>query len=175
MQVVEDGAVPPESFPAYVRGVREIFHSAGLRCVIFGHAGDAHAHVNALVDVRDPSWRLRLDEVLVRVTALVASLGGTIAAEHGDGRLRTPLLADVWSPAAQRLFAATKESFDPSGVLNPGVKVPLPAQRPFTDLKYDPALPPLPVAVREALDAVSREKGWSRFRLDLLDSIIPHD
>jgi FAD/FMN-containing dehydrogenase len=170
MQVVEDGAVPPEHFPAYVRGVREIFAAAELRCVIFGHAGDAHAHVNALVDVRTNGWRLKLDEVFYRVTALVASLGGTIAAEHGDGRLRTPLLGEVWPPRALALFAATKQAFDPANTLNPGVKVPVAGQHPFTDLKYDRALAPLPDLIRVALDGVAREKGWGRFRLGLIDS-----
>ena len=169
MQVVEDGAVPPEHFPAYVRGVREIFAEAGLRCVIFGHAGDAHAHVNALVDVRTKGWRLKLDEVFYRVTALVGSLGGTIAAEHGDGRLRTPVLGEVWPARALELFAATKQAFDPANTLNPGVKVPVAGQHPFTDLKYDRALAPLPDLVRVALDGVAREKGWGRFRLGLID------
>jgi FAD/FMN-containing dehydrogenase len=169
MQLVEDGAVPPEHFPAYVRGVREIFADAGLRCVIFGHAGDAHAHVNALVDVRAPEWRVKLDEVFYRVTALVASLGGTIAAEHGDGRLRTPMLGDVWPARALELFAATKRAFDPANTLNPGVKVAVGGQRPFVDLKYDRALAPLPDLIRDALDGVAREKGWARFRLGLID------
>jgi FAD/FMN-containing dehydrogenase len=171
MQVVEDGAVPPAQFPAYVRGVREIFAEAGLRCVIFGHAGDAHAHVNALVDVRTKGWRLKLDEVFYRVTALVGSLGGTIAAEHGDGRLRTPVLGGVWPARALALFAATKAAFDPANTLNPGVKVPVADQHPFTDLKYDQALAPLPDLVRVALDGIAREKGWGRFRLGLID---PH-
>jgi len=169
MQLVEDGAVPPAHFPAYVRGVREIFARHRTRCVIFGHAGDAHAHVNAMVDVRESDWRARAEAVLTDVTALVASLGGTIAAEHGDGRLRTPLLARVWSPVATELFAATKRAFDPEELLNPGVKVPVANQRPIGDVKYDPALPPLAAPAREALDTVVREKGWGRFRLALLD------
>jgi FAD/FMN-containing dehydrogenase len=170
MQLVEDGAVRPEHFPAYVRGVREIFARHRLRCVIFGHAGDAHAHVNAMVDVRERDWRPRADAVLADVTSLVSSLGGTIAAEHGDGRLRTPLLARVWSPIATELFAATKRAFDPAGTLNPGIKVPLAGQHPLgDDVKYDPSLPPLAKPAREALDTVTREKGWGRFRLALLE------
>ena len=175
MQVVEDGAVPPPRFPDYVRGVRAIFARHGLRGVIFGHAGDAHAHVNALVDVREATWRSRLGAVLDDVTALIASLGGTIAAEHGDGRLRTPLLPRVWSPLAIELFRATKQAFDPEGILNPGVKVPLPGQLPFGEVKYDPSLPPLPADARAALDAVSRERAWARFRLGMIDAPPPQE
>ncbi len=169
MQIIEDGAVPPESFPAYVRGIREISARHRLRCVIFGHAGDAHAHVNALADVREPDWRSRAEAVLDEVTTLVAVLGGTVAAEHGDGRLRAPLLPRVWKPLAIELFEATKRAFDPDGILNPGVKVALSRQQPLGDVKYDPMLPQLPVAARAALDEVARNRGWARHRLALLD------
>ncbi len=168
LQLVEDGCVPPKRFAEYVRGVRGALAAAGLRGVIFGHAGDAHAHVNALVDLEDPMWRTRCERLLDEVTTLVAALGGTLAGEHGDGRLRTPLLARVWPAASLALFAAVKHAFDPEGLLNPGVKVPRPGDVPLGDLKVDPTLAPLPPAARAALDRVTRERRWDLHRLDLL-------
>lgn len=168
MQLVEDGAVPPARFAEYVRGVRRALTAARLQGVIFGHAGDAHAHVNALVDVRDADWRARIEQLVRDVTRLVASLGGTLAAEHGDGRLRAPLLGAVWPSATLEAFAATKRAFDPKGILNPGVIVPESGADPLADLKYDPDLAPLPPAARDALDFVVREKAWDRHRLDLI-------
>jgi hypothetical protein len=168
MQLVEDGCVPSARFPEYVRGVRAALARAGFQGVIFGHAGDAHAHVNALVDVTAPDWRARCEQLLDEVTSLVARLGGTLAGEHGDGRLRTPLMARHWPAEALALFAAVKTAFDPLGILNPGVKVAAPGAVPLGDIKYDPALAPLPAAAREALDLVVRERGWARHRLTLL-------
>ena len=170
MQFIEDGAVPPARLPEYVRGVRAALARQGIRGVIFGHAGDAHVHVNPLVDVRLPDWRARVAGLLDDVTALAAALGGTLAGEHGDGRLRTPLMDRVWSDPARAMFAVVKLAFDPSGVLNPGVKVPLPGQPPVGDVKYDPALAPLPAAARRALDHVADARAYARFRLDLLDA-----
>ena len=95
MQFIEDGCVPPEHLPAYVRGVRRALDGQGIRGVIFGHAGDANVHVNPLVDVRRPDWRARVRALLDEVAGLTASLGGTLAGEHGDGRLRAPLLPRV--------------------------------------------------------------------------------
>ncbi|HEX6536008.1 MAG TPA: FAD-linked oxidase C-terminal domain-containing protein [Gemmatimonadaceae bacterium] len=169
MQFIEDGAVPPDRLPDYVRGVRRALEARGIRGVIFGHAGDAHVHVNPLVDVRLPDWRERVRGVLDDVTALVARLGGTLAGEHGDGRLRTPLLDRVWPESALRLFRLVKGAFDPRGILNPGVKVPLPEQRPIDEIKYDPSLPPLPAAARGALDAVERDRAYAMLRLSLLE------
>jgi FAD/FMN-containing dehydrogenase len=169
MQVIEDGAVPPERLPEYVRGVREAFARHGLRGVVFGHAGDAHVHVNALVDVREPAWRERLGALLDDVTALVGALGGTPSGEHGDGRLRTPLLERIVEPPLRARYAEVKRAFDPRGILNPGVKVPLPGQRPFDAVKYDPTLPALPAAARHALDRVERERAYHLDRLALLE------
>lgn len=168
MQFIEDAAVPPKALAAYVRGVRAILERAGTAGVIFGHAGDAHVHVNPLVDVSRPDWRQRVEAILLEVTALVARLGGTTSGEHGDGRLRTPLMDQVWSAAALERFALVKRAFDPTGVLNPGVKIPLPGQKAIDAVKYDPGIESLPAEARRVLDMVERERAYARFRLDLL-------
>jgi FAD/FMN-containing dehydrogenase len=168
MQFIEDAAIQPELLPDYVRGVRKALDDRGIKSVIFGHAGDAHVHVNPLIDVSEPNWRVAIESVLEECTALVSKLGGTLTGEHGDGRLRTPLLINVWPHESRGLFDAVKRAFDPRGIFNPGVKVPLPGQRPMADVKYDPALPPLPPAARGALDAVERERAWHRHRLSLV-------
>ena len=168
MQFIEDGAVPPERLPEYVRGVRASLARHGIRGVIFGHAGDGHVHVNPLIDTRAPGWRDRIEAVLDDVATLTARLGGTLAGEHGDGRLRAPLLDRVWPAETLALFRDVKHAFDPRGFLNPGVKVPLERQRPIDDVKYDPQLPPLPPVARAALDRLVRDRDYSAFRLSLL-------
>lgn len=168
MQFIEDGAVPPAALPEYLRGVRRTLAAHDTRGVIFGHAGDAHVHVNPLVDVRAADWRERVAGMLDEVTALVSRLGGTTSGEHGDGRLRTPLSRRVWPARTERLFAEVKQAFDPDGIFNPGVKVALPGQEALNEIKYDPGLPPLPAAARAALDLVERERGYARSRLDLI-------
>lgn len=168
MQLVEDGCVPPEALGDYVRGVRAALEASRFRGVIFGHAGDAHVHVNALVDVRDDDWRARAGQFFDEVVGLTASLGGSLAGEHGDGRLRTPVLDRVWPPEARALFGRIKAAFDPAGILNPGVKVAAVAEAPLTDIKYDPELPPLPDDARRVLARVERERAYDRSRLEML-------
>lgn len=168
MQFIEDAAVPPAALAAYVRGVRAILERADTAGVIFGHAGDAHVHVNPLLDVGRSDWRARVERILLEVTDLVATLHGTLTGEHGDGRLRTPLLDRVWSREALERFALIKRSFDPSNTLNPGVKVPLPDQKAIELVKYDPSLDSLPPSAQRALAIIDRERAYSRLRLDLL-------
>lgn len=168
MQFVEDGAVPPEHLAEYVRGVRAAMEKRGVRGVIFGHAGDAHVHVNPLIDVGKPGWRADVEGLLSDIVELTARLGGTLAGEHGDGRLRTPLLPRVWSEQALSVFALVKSAFDPRGILNPGVKVPLAGQKALGDIKYDPDLAPLPPEARAALDRVTDARSYGDLRLSLI-------
>jgi len=168
MQFIEDGAVPLAKLPDYVQGIRKALAEREVSGVIFGHAGDAHVHVNPLLDIRQADWREKVAGLLEDVVALTARLGGTLTGEHGDGRIRTPLLARVWHKDAIRAFALVKKAFDPANIFNPGVKVPLPGQKPITDIKYDPSLPPLPEKARAVLDTVVRERAYDRFRLSLI-------
>jgi FAD/FMN-containing dehydrogenase len=168
MQFIEDGAVPLSKLPDYIQGVRNALAKREVNGVIFGHAGDAHVHVNPLIDVRRPDWRKTISDLLDDVVGLTSRLGGTLTGEHGDGRIRTPLLKRVWHKDAISAFALIKSAFDPSNIFNPGVKVPLPQQKAITDIKYDPALPPLPEKARKALDDLVKARAYERFRLSLI-------
>jgi FAD/FMN-containing dehydrogenase len=173
MQVIEDGAVPPPHFAEYIRGVRDALARYDLRGAIFGHAGDAHIHVNPLVDMRRPGWHAQIESLLADVAALTAHLGGTLTGEHGDGRLRTPLLPEMWPAAdglAVRLFRATKTAFDPHTIFNPGVKVATSDAPGIGDVKYDTALAPLPHRAQRALDRVFAERAYAEPRLQLLET-----
>ncbi|HVF38510.1 MAG TPA: FAD-binding oxidoreductase [Gemmatimonadaceae bacterium] len=169
MQFIEDSAVPSTLLADYVRGVREALNRRGVRGVIFGHAGDAHIHVNPLIDVGKTRWREDVSGLLEDIVTLTSRLKGTLAGEHGDGRLRAPLLPRVWSDDAVDLFRAVKNAFDPRGILNPGVKVARAGQQAIGDIKYDPMLAPLPENSRAVLDRVSGEKAYASSRLALLD------
>lgn len=172
MQFIEDGAVPPVRLADYVRGVRALLDKWKTRGVIFGHAGDAHIHVNPLIDVSRSDWRDSVTGLLGDVASLTAALGGTLSGEHGDGRIRAPLLPITWPEGAIELFSAIKVCFDPQGIFNPGTKVPLDSTLLADDNKYDPALPPLPPRARRVLDKISDERLYATARLSLLDSAV---
>ena len=137
MQFIEDSVVPPSRLPDYLEGIEEILGRSGTTAAIFGHAGDGHAHVNPLVDVRRPGWREEVRSILEATAGLVAELGGTLSGEHGDGRVRAPYLDHIWSPETVDSFRIVKETFDPGGILNPGVILPLPGQDPLEGLHSD--------------------------------------
>jgi FAD/FMN-containing dehydrogenase len=136
MQFIEDGVVPVDRLADYIHLLRRVLAANDLPAVIFGHAGDGNLHVNPLVDVGAPGWKERVEAIVYEIAEGVAALGGTMTGEHGDGRLRAPLIEIVWGAELVACFRAVKHAFDPLGILNPGVILPLPSQRPLDAIRY---------------------------------------
>lgn len=168
LQVVEDGCVPIPNLGAYVQGVHEIARRLDVGIVAFGHAGDGHLHVNALVDPGDPAFPDRIRDLYGRVSELVISLGGTPSGEHGDGRLRAPMLERLYGSDILALFRFVKATFDPRGVMNPGVILPDPNVSALMHLKVGPDATPVPKHLGTALRDLERTGGWAKPKLDLL-------
>jgi FAD/FMN-containing dehydrogenase/Fe-S oxidoreductase len=119
----EDAAVPPERLGAYLRGFDALLRDYRYDGVPYGHFGDGCVHVRIDFELEDEPGRRRFRDFLGDAAALVATHGGTLSGEHGDGRARSDLLPAMYSPEALSLFGQVKRALDPDGVLNPGVLV----------------------------------------------------
>lgn len=123
LPIIEDGIVPPERFREYIEGLYAIFARNRLQAAVWGHAGDAHLHVQPFLDLSQIGDRQKVFRLLDEYTDLVLNLGGSISGEHGEGRLRAPYLERQFGPDMYVVFQKVKQIFDPYGTLNPGVKV----------------------------------------------------
>jgi FAD/FMN-containing dehydrogenase len=92
----------------------------GARTIVFGHLHEGNLHVNVLGANDDQAERAVTDVVL----RYVASLHGSISAEHGIGRAKTEWLSLSRSPAEIAAMRAIKAALDPDRLLNPGVIFP---------------------------------------------------
>jgi FAD/FMN-containing dehydrogenase len=165
LQVIEDGCVPVSRIADYIRLVRRAAAERGIEAVLFGHAGDGNIHVNLLPEIDRAGWQEAVAAVLAEVTMGVIRLGGTPSGEHGDGRLRAPALLELYGAEIVDLFRAVKDTFDPGGILNPGVK--LGDGPPLADLKVGDGAAPLPADIASALREIERTGDYGRRRLDL--------
>lgn len=120
---VEDFCVKPAELPKFLPELLALLKKNGITANIAGHAGDGNFHVIPLMDLRDPKERAKILPVLDAYTKMVVAHGGTISAEHNDGILRTPYLAQMFGPETAALFKEVKEIFDPLNIFNPGKKV----------------------------------------------------
>lgn len=89
-----------------------------LDAASFGHIGDNHVHLNLLP--KTPA-EMAAGKRLYRALALhCAAAGGSISAEHGVGKFKAPLLAEVAGPERLARMRAIKKALDPAGILAPG-------------------------------------------------------
>lgn len=166
LQVIEDGCVPLAALGAYVRAIREAAARQGIVVVVFGHAGDGNVHVNALPEVAQPDWPLRIRALYDEVNAAAIALGGTVSGEHGDGRLRTPLLEAQYGAEIVELFRRVKTAFDPDGILNPGVKVDS-GEPALAGLKLGAGAAVIPEDIALALREIERTGGYAKSRMEI--------
>jgi FAD/FMN-containing dehydrogenase/Fe-S oxidoreductase len=119
----EDAAVPADKLGAYLRDFEALMSAHGVSGVPYGHFGDGCVHVRIDFPLDRSEGAQVFRAFLVDAAKLVASYGGSMSGEHGDGRARGELLPLMYSQAALNAFAATKAVFDPDDLLNPGVIV----------------------------------------------------
>ena len=117
-KVSTDMAVPDEAFPGLFRLYKDTLKSSGLRYTIFGHIGDNHVHVNILP--RNDEEGARARALYVEFLKHAASVGGTLSAEHGVGKLKREYLRLFYNDNQLREMAALKTAFDPNGILGRG-------------------------------------------------------
>jgi D-lactate dehydrogenase (cytochrome) len=109
--------------------LREMMHAyskVSLPHILFGHIGDNHLHLNLLP--RTPT-ELSQARALYRELALEAvSLGGTVSAEHGIGKLKRALLAEMVGARVLEDFRALKRTLDPAWILGRGTMLDPPSE-----------------------------------------------
>ncbi len=112
-----DVSVPAGQWVRLAAEVTGVLRAAdpGVTVIIYGHVADGNVHVN-VVPAADADGRHE-----EAVFALVASLGGSVSAEHGIGALKAPWFPLVRSDAERELFTRIRSAFDLAGILNPHV------------------------------------------------------
>ncbi len=118
-KVATDMAVENEFLGEVYDLYEKTFSNAGLEYVVFGHGGDNHFHVNILprtndeVDLAVSSYESLAESIL--------KMNGSVAAEHGIGRLKKKLLKIQYPPEVIQQMIDIKKIFDPNFRLNIGV------------------------------------------------------
>ena len=119
-RISTDWAVPFSKARAALAEARRAAEDHGIEApVVYGHLGNGHPHLNWVA--RDPSEASRIEACVESVlTGSVLPRGGTVAAEHGVGKLKTRWLPLQMSPLQLRLMHSIKRELDPDGRLSPG-------------------------------------------------------
>jgi len=113
-----DMSVPDWHLREALAMYRQDLQACGLEYAIWGHIGDNHLHVNILPRQEED---YRLGKALYREwAARVVQMGGSVAAEHGIGKLKADFLALMYGPEHMAEMAELKRILDPKGLLGTG-------------------------------------------------------
>jgi FAD/FMN-containing dehydrogenase len=82
--------------------------------------GNLHFNVSQRSGSSTAAFMARAAPLESAMFDLVESLGGSISAEHGIGRLKAGELARRADPVELATMRALKAALDPNGILNPG-------------------------------------------------------
>ncbi|HET7314817.1 FAD-binding oxidoreductase [Salinisphaera sp.] len=125
--IKHDISLPVSKLPAFIADMTPRLYAAvsGIRPCIFGHIGDGNLHFNLTrpVDMSDTDFRAHEAGLHRLVHDRVAALRGSIAAEHGVGRLKVDEIVRLKAPVEIDMLRAVKKALDPDNRLNPGAVV----------------------------------------------------
>jgi FAD/FMN-containing dehydrogenase len=112
-----DVSVPATAWVRLATEVGQVVAAAdpGALVITYGHIAVGNVHVNLVPEAEADG---RHEQAVLE---FVASLGGSISAEHGIGALKARWLPLARTHAERELFARIRSAFDPAGILNPHV------------------------------------------------------
>ena len=118
-KVSTDWAVPYRLLAETIGDARRIADEHGIpQPAIYGHAGNGHPHQNFIA--QDADELARINEVVGKTIAIVLARGGTVAAEHGLGKLKRHWLRAQLSDVQIGVMRGIKQALDPRGMFAPG-------------------------------------------------------
>lgn len=118
-KVSTDWAVPYARLAEALDASAAIAAAHGVEvAAVFGHAGNGHPHQHYVA--RDAAELERVEEAVAATLVHVLGMGGTVAAEHGVGKLKRRWLPLQMSPVQMGAMRALKRELDPRGILAPG-------------------------------------------------------
>ncbi len=118
-KVSTDWAVPYPRLAEALAVAERVAAAHGVEvAAVFGHAGNGHPHQHFVA--RDAAELERVDEAVDATLREVLAMGGTVAAEHGIGKLKRRWLPLQLGAVQLGVMRALKRELDPAGILAPG-------------------------------------------------------
>jgi D-lactate dehydrogenase (cytochrome) len=92
--------------------------NAGVKSVLFGHAGNNNLHINFLPG--DEQEYIKAVNASRSLAEIIAGMGGTVSSEHGLGKLKKGLLKYMYTDIQIGIMKDIKRFFDPENLCSPG-------------------------------------------------------
>jgi glycolate oxidase len=118
-RISTDWAVPHRRLADALAASRREVEARGLeQPVTFGHAGNGHPHQNFVA--QNAEHLARITDAVSATLQHVIAMGGTVAAEHGIGKIKARWLPLQMSQTQRDMMRAIKRELDPHNLLAQG-------------------------------------------------------
>lgn len=122
--LLDDAYIPEGKIPEFFTELERLMELAGLQdYAAWGQAGSGLVHVAPLFDIASIGDRQKMFKIMDAYYTYVCKIGGSIAGEYAEGRIRGQFAGKLFQPDVVEVFKRLKLVFDPMGTINPGVKV----------------------------------------------------
>ncbi len=138
---VEDIAIDPQQLPKFMKLLHLTLNEFEVTASIFSHTPQGLINVRPFLDLSDDNDRRKMQRLAEALFDRVVEFGGTISGACGDGMSRSWYLRRQYGDLNQA-FVATKRTFDPQNVLNPGKVIASETQRVATEVRLVEAAQP---------------------------------
>lgn len=118
-KISTDWSVPIKQIHKIIDFAKKLADEAKIiEPVIYGHIGNGHPHYNFIA--RNSAEKKQILNVVHKTCQEVVKLGGTIAAEHGIGKIKKDFVKYQYPKPVIDAMKSLKSSLDPKGILAPG-------------------------------------------------------
>ena len=117
---IEDCAVPLDDLADYTDRLTKVFHKHGTTGTWYAHASVGTLHVRPILNLKDGADVKKMRAIAEEAFAMVREYKGSHSGEHGDGLVRSEFHEPMYGAQIVRAFEEVKDTFDPTGLFNPG-------------------------------------------------------
>ncbi|MGE5268887.1 MAG: FAD-binding and (Fe-S)-binding domain-containing protein [Thiohalocapsa sp.] len=154
---IEDCAVRLEDLAEYTDRLTQVFHKHGTVGTWYAHASVGTLHVRPVINLKEELGAKQMRAIAEEAFAMVQEYKGSHSGEHGDGLVRSEHHLAMFGPRIVKAFEEVKDTFDPTGLFNPGKIVRPPKMDDRTLFRFKPGYRQLP------LDSVLDWSEWGSF------------
>jgi FAD/FMN-containing dehydrogenase/Fe-S oxidoreductase len=154
---IEDCAVPLADLADYTERLNAVFARHGTTATWYAHASEGCLHVRPILNLKQEQGVRAMRAIAEAAFAMVQEYKGSHSGEHGDGLVRSEFHESMFGPRLVRAFEEVKDTFDPTGLLNPGKIVRASRMDDRSLLRYPPGYGALP------LDTALDWSAWGGF------------
>ncbi|MGE3782760.1 MAG: FAD-binding and (Fe-S)-binding domain-containing protein [Alphaproteobacteria bacterium] len=154
---IEDCAVRLEDLAEYTDRLTQVFHKHGTVGTWYAHASVGTLHVRPVINLKQELGARQMRAIAEEAFAMVREYKGSHSGEHGDGLVRSEHHEAMFGSRIVRAFEEVKDTFDPTGLFNPGKIVRPPKMDDRSLFRFKPGYRQLP------LDTALDWSEWGSF------------